>query len=91
MVIVSAPKVLKWAKPGHETTRVCKSKELLGKGKDRCLKPIREMFISSGCSALSGSVFKNDCSPSLMPLSNESDEDDAKVLSEGHAIRVKWR
>lgn len=65
-----------------ETTRVSKSKELLGEGKGRCPKLMREIFSSSGCSALSGSVFEGVCSPSLMPLSGESDEADAKELSE---------
>ena len=66
-----------------ETTGVCRSEELLGEGKSRRPKLIRETFNSSGCSAYSGSVSRNDCSPSLMPSSGESGEADARVLSEG--------
>lgn len=83
MVIVSAIEAEKWGKPVQGDRQTLQIQGAAWGRKGQMSKLIREIFNSSGCSALSGSVFKNDCSPSLMPSSGESDEADAKVLSEG--------
>lgn len=64
MAIESIPKAGKAVQGDHQNLHI--QGAVWGK-EDRCPKLVRELFNCSGHSALSGLVFKNDCSPFLMP------------------------
>lgn len=89
MVVAAAPKTHKW-EDCKETTRALEHTEVSGpqelprEGKDKRPTPAGK---SSTCwSVLSGSLFRNDCSPSLKPSSGESDGADANQLSGGKPL-----
>lgn len=68
VAIVSTPKAGKAVQGDHQNLQI--QGAVWGK-EDRCPKLVGELFNCSGHSALSvlsGLVFKNDCSPFLMPL-----------------------